>query len=76
MSPDRWQLIERLYHGAVDLDPEARGAFLAAESGADQELVNEVQSLVERHVDSRLDRPVWRKIYRCEFCPSGPLGAV
>src|SRR5690242_504147 len=75
MSPDRWRLIERLYHGAVELDPEARGAFLAAESGGNQDLVNEVRSLVERHVDSRLDRPVWEKNPAgANFVPPARLG--
>ncbi len=30
-------------------DPEARAAFLAAASGADEELLDEVQSLLEQH---------------------------
>src|SRR5260370_42443048 len=60
MSPDRWREVERLYHAALDLDPEVRAAFLAEASGGDEELLNEVQSLLQQHTgDSRLDRAVW-----------------
>src|SRR6266849_4373601 len=60
MEPDRWREVERLYHAALERDPEARGAFLAEASGGDEELVDEVQSLLEQHSgDSRLDRAVW-----------------
>jgi tRNA A-37 threonylcarbamoyl transferase component Bud32/Tfp pilus assembly protein PilF len=60
MEPDRWRQVERLYHAALDRDPEARAAFLATASGDDEELLNEVQSLLGQHSgDSRLDRAVW-----------------
>ena len=60
MSPDRWRKVERLYHAALERDPEVRVEFLAEASGGDQELLDEVRSLLEQHVtDSRLDRPVW-----------------
>ena len=60
MKPARWQEIERLYHAALDRDPEDRAAFLDAASGGDTELLNEVQSLLDQPSDdSRLDRPVW-----------------
>src|SRR5216683_871210 len=60
MEPDRWREVERLYHAALERDPEVRAAFLAAASGGDEELLDEVQSLLEQHTgDSRLDRAVW-----------------
>src|SRR6266849_8355858 len=60
MRPDRWREVERLYHAALERDPEVRAAFLAADSGGDEELLDEVQSLLEQHSgDSRLDRAVW-----------------
>jgi serine/threonine protein kinase/pimeloyl-ACP methyl ester carboxylesterase len=60
MRPDRWREVERLYHAALERDPEARAAFLAEASAGDQELHDEVQSLLEQHSgDSRLDRAVW-----------------
>jgi serine/threonine protein kinase/formylglycine-generating enzyme required for sulfatase activity len=60
MRPDRWREVERLYHAALERDPEGRAAFLAEASGGDEELLAEVQSLLEQHSgDSRLDRAVW-----------------
>jgi hypothetical protein len=60
MSPDRWQEVERIYHAALERDPELRAAFLADASGGDEELLEEVQSLLDQPgSDSRLDRPVW-----------------
>src|ERR1051325_10471753 len=60
MSPDRWQKIETLYHAALEREPNVREAFLCEASGGDEELLEEVRSLMEAHSgDSRLDRPVW-----------------
>src|SRR5712691_9544431 len=60
MKPDRWREVERLYHAALERDPEARAAFLAEASGDDEELLDEVRSLLGQHSgDSRLDRAVW-----------------
>ena len=61
MTPARWQEIERLYHAALDRDPEDRAAFLDAASGEDTELLHEVQSLLDQPSDdSRLERPAWQ----------------
>src|SRR5713101_6256745 len=60
MRPDRWREVERLYHAALERDPEARAAFLSEASGGDEKLLAEVRSLLEQHTaDSRLDRAVW-----------------
>jgi hypothetical protein len=60
MNPDRWRKVEGLYHAALECEPEARAAFLSEASGGDEELIDEVRSLLEQHTnDSRLDRPVW-----------------
>ena len=60
MEPNRWREVERLYHAALERDPEVRAAFLAEASGGDDELLDEVRSLLEQHTaDSRLDRAVW-----------------
>jgi len=60
MSPDRWREVERLYHAALERDPEFRVAFLAEAVDSDEELLDEVQSLLEQHsADSRLDRAVY-----------------
>src|SRR5260221_7063415 len=60
MEPNRWREVERIYHAALERDPEARAAFLAEASGGDDELLDEVRSLLDQHTaDSRLDRAVW-----------------
>jgi serine/threonine protein kinase len=60
VRPDRWQEVEHLYHAALERDPEVRAAFLAEASGGDEELLDEVRSLLDQHSgDSRLDRAVW-----------------
>src|SRR6266403_942286 len=60
MRPERWQEVERLYYAALERDPQVRSPFLAEASGGDEELLDEVQSLLEQPSgDSRLDRPVW-----------------
>ena len=46
MTPDRWKDVERLYHAAQAEAPEARLAFLARACGGDDELRQEVQSLL------------------------------
>ena len=58
MRPDCWQDVERLYRAALACDPARRPAFLAQASGGDEQLLNEVQSLLEQTSDARLDRPV------------------
>src|SRR5258708_20280874 len=60
MEPNRWREVDRLYHAALERDPEVRAAFLAEASGGDEELLDEVRSLLGQHTtDSRLDRAVW-----------------
>jgi len=48
MDPaDRWQRVEALFYAALDLDPQARTAFLRQECGASVELLQEVESLLD-----------------------------
>src|SRR4051794_17455705 len=61
MTPARWQDVERLYHAALERNPEDRAAFLDTASGGDTELLHEVQSLLNQPSDdSRLERPAWQ----------------
>ena len=61
MGPERWQLIEKLYHSASERDPSQRRAFLDAECGGDQELRAELERMLAKNNLSQalLDRPVW-----------------
>ena len=48
MDPaDHWRRIEELFHAALDLDPQARPAFLQQACGSNIELLNELQSLLD-----------------------------
>lgn len=50
--PTRFARIEDLFHGAVDLEPGARAAFLERECAGDEELLREVQSLLAADSDA------------------------
>src|SRR6266567_5320046 len=59
MTPDRWRRVKELFGQACERAPEQRGAFLADTCGADEELRNEVSSLLEsyREKGGLLDNP-------------------
>ena len=44
---ERWSELERVYHAAMALAPEARVEFVRAECGDDLELAREIESLLE-----------------------------
>lgn len=46
LTPDRWTKVENLFIEAAQLPPEERGRFVWAECGGDEELLNEVLSLL------------------------------
>jgi eukaryotic-like serine/threonine-protein kinase len=45
--PDHWKRIDELFYAALDLDPQARPAFLERACGTNVELLKEIQSLLE-----------------------------
>lgn len=45
--PERWKIIEDLFHQCLDMSPDARAAFLAEHCGSDTELRNQVEALLE-----------------------------
>src|SRR5262249_58032814 len=48
MRPERWQVIEELYHSASEVPDQERHSFLHRACSGDQSLVDEVESLL-RH---------------------------
>ena len=54
MDQHRWQRIERLYHSALERDPEQRSSYLAQECRDDEDLRREVESLLKELVSSRM----------------------
>ena len=49
MVIERWQQIEKLYHAALEREPDSRANFLAEICGSDKELCREVESLLASH---------------------------
>jgi eukaryotic-like serine/threonine-protein kinase len=49
MTPERYQKAGHLYHAVLEIEPEARAAFLEGACGGDQELRREVESLLAAH---------------------------
>jgi Tol biopolymer transport system component/tRNA A-37 threonylcarbamoyl transferase component Bud32 len=49
MSPDRWQIIKKIFLSVIDVPPSQRAGLLSAACGDDRELRNEVESLIEAH---------------------------
>jgi eukaryotic-like serine/threonine-protein kinase len=46
MTPERWRDVERLFHAALQREPDQRAAYLAAACGGDIALQQEVESLL------------------------------
>jgi eukaryotic-like serine/threonine-protein kinase len=46
VTPERWEILQRLFHAALELEPGEREAFLAKECAGDPALVAEVLSLL------------------------------
>jgi|HubBroStandDraft_6_1064221.scaffolds.fasta_scaffold06104_2 serine/threonine protein kinase/tetratricopeptide (TPR) repeat protein len=51
-TADRWRRTEELFHAALDIEPTDRAAFLQQACGADAELLQEVQSLLQSAEES------------------------
>jgi hypothetical protein len=49
MTPDRWKLIDELYHATLDLDVSARDEFLKKQCAGDESLRREVEVLLSAH---------------------------
>ena len=49
MTPERWQLISRIFKSALSLDGEARANYVAGQCGADKSLRAEVEKLIDSH---------------------------
>ncbi|HQR33635.1 MAG TPA: protein kinase [Blastocatellia bacterium] len=49
MTPERWQQIEPIYHGALECLPDERATFLQQSCTGDEELRREIESLLASH---------------------------
>src|SRR5262249_53675689 len=60
MNPERWRRVEELFHAALDLSPDARGAFLEKACREDADLRRHVELLISNdvHAGSLLEKPI------------------
>jgi hypothetical protein len=49
VNPARWQSMKEIFASAVELEPDARPAFLRNACGSDQTLLAELEALIESH---------------------------
>ena len=63
MEPQRWQQIEEIFHEALELDAPQRLEFLKKQTGADDELRDEVQKLLSQFEDasSFIEQPLYQR---------------
>jgi hypothetical protein len=61
VEPERWRRVERLYHSALKIEPDQRPTFLKEECGQDDELREEVESLLsyERSAAEFIESPAF-----------------
>lgn len=61
MDSQKWELVKRLFEGAVDLAAEERKAYLDRNGPPDASVRQEVESLLESHDQPQqaFDKPVW-----------------
>jgi serine/threonine protein kinase len=59
MDPQRWAVIEPLYHAALEKEPGERSSYLASACAEDPTLRSEIESLLA-HADAQLTSPTQR----------------
>ena len=64
MSPERWQQVKQIFNSAVKYDEAERAAFLATACRNDEELREEVESLIASHEKdgSFIDSPAYKRL--------------
>src|ERR1043165_5544791 len=61
MTPERWQQVKEIFHSAINYRPEERSSFVSRACSGDDELRNEVESLIASHEQSGsfIDQPAF-----------------
>jgi serine/threonine protein kinase len=49
LNPERWNQISRIFNSAIELDDEARAAYVEGQCGSDESLRGEVEKLIASH---------------------------
>lgn len=78
MDPERWRQIEKLYHSALERDPEHRHTFLAALCGGDHEILHEVEALLEADGSGEclVEKPFWEQPDLAELLLNQPSASL
>ena len=73
MDADRWKQVNELFHAALEQPEGDRAAFVAAESGDDETLRAEVESLLDSHAESEdfIEKPAFESGAALLETPSG-----
>ncbi|HLE64441.1 MAG TPA: hypothetical protein VI750_14915, partial [Pyrinomonadaceae bacterium] len=66
MDSEKWRQVESLYHQAVELPPEELAAFITAACSGNEELRQEVESLILSHLEAEefMEEPLAEKATR------------
>jgi serine/threonine protein kinase/TolB-like protein/Tfp pilus assembly protein PilF len=61
MTPERWQRVKEIFDAALQIEPAKRSAFLSNACGGDDDLRNEVETLIASHEKdgSFIDAPAY-----------------
>ncbi|HKU75873.1 MAG TPA: protein kinase [Pyrinomonadaceae bacterium] len=61
MTPERWQQVKEIFNSAINYRPEERSSFISNACSGDEELRNEVESLIASHEKSGsfIDEPAF-----------------
>ena len=61
MTPERWQQVKAIFNSAITYRPEERSSFVSRACSGDEELRNEVESLIASHEQSGsfIDKPAF-----------------
>src|ERR1044072_2035358 len=61
MTPERWQQVKEIFNSAITYRPEERSSFISNACSGDEELRNEVESLIASHEQSGsfIDQPAF-----------------
>ena len=79
MTPERWNVINRIFHAALEAEPEQRDALVLTQSGGDAEVAAEVEELLradEQAGSTYLDRPIDPSAFLSMQSPSVAVGDV
>ena len=63
MSPERWQQVSRIFKSAIELEGEAREAYLAKECAGDDSIRDEVSRLISSHEKASAENSIRTPLY-------------